>query len=146
MAAWPQAKKMKKKNEKRTLWNSCWSSMQLSQIYNSDQKRKCFLSRTDVVVWMARTTIIILVSHLWNGFEKAKSISLRRPGFVIRIGLPWQAASLDLWWRGSLKETGRKGWRWSRRSLLDLLRKVITPSTSQQPPPSLSLCILAAKW
>lgn len=118
---------------KQVLTSSCLSSMQHSPIYHSNLKRKCFLFRTDIVFWMARTTISILVWHLWNGLEKAKSISVRRPGFVIRIGLLWQAASYGSWHRHSLKETGMKGWRRSRRSLLDLLRKVITPSTSQQP-------------
>lgn len=57
-------------------------------------------------------------------------------------GYRWRPASSGPW--NSLKETGRKGWRGNRPSLLDLLGKVITPSASQQP--SLPLCMLAAKW
>lgn len=70
--------------------------------------------------------------RLWNDSPKAKLISRRRPCFVIRFGLPWQAANCGSRSRHSLKETGWNGWRGSGCSLLDFLRKVITPAALRQ--------------
>lgn len=58
------------------------------QFITASWKEKAFSSKQRFSPELAGTTSGIIVWHLWNGWEKAKSISLRRPRIVIRIGLP----------------------------------------------------------
>lgn len=109
-------------NEKKThsvkqvLNSTVEASCSIFQFSTATQKENAFsLEQMFPYEWQGqRATSLFGISEM----EKAKSISLRRPRCVIRIGLLWQAASFSSWNRYSLKETRRKGSRGSQAHLI----------------------------